>query len=279
MLFNMIFANAALLLDDLVVELTGYDQIDGVVFTLYLLAVLIPTLAVTVRRVHDIGKSGWILLVAGVIPVLGLLYIAGLMVLKGESRENKYGADPKNPDPAASNEDSRENNSNEHNELFGKTILNKENFLEDNSTKIFTFKRLVIIIALILFGAFVVWVIDEMNDDDVVAEFAKEAANEFNPPVMINDTIRLDDIKVESGRKLTYLYTFIDYVIDKDNAKSRVEHLLYLEDEWKPETFNHIATSSELEALRKVNTTFVYVFRDKLGDEIAKFEFLPDDYK
>jgi uncharacterized membrane protein YhaH (DUF805 family) len=54
---------------------------------IYSLAVLIPSLAVGVRRMHDVGKSGWFLL----IPIYNFV----LAVTDGEKGENKYGSDPK----------------------------------------------------------------------------------------------------------------------------------------------------------------------------------------
>ena len=70
--------------------LTGmYDEESGqgVISGVYQLAVLIPTIAVGVRRMHDVGKSGWFLL----IPIYNFI----LAVTDGESEENKYGPSPK----------------------------------------------------------------------------------------------------------------------------------------------------------------------------------------
>ena len=61
---------------------------------LYSLAVLIPAIAVAIRRLHDTGRSGWWLLI-GLIPLLGALVILVFMVLDGEQGENKYGPNPK----------------------------------------------------------------------------------------------------------------------------------------------------------------------------------------
>jgi uncharacterized membrane protein YhaH (DUF805 family) len=61
---------------------------------LYSLAVLVPGIAVSVRRMHDIGKSGWMVLV-GLIPLIGGIWLLILTVTEGESGENEYGADPK----------------------------------------------------------------------------------------------------------------------------------------------------------------------------------------
>lgn len=68
-----------------------YDPASGVNYlgTIYSLAVLLPSIAVGVRRMHDVGKSGWFLL----IPIYNLI----LAVTEGEVGPNKYGPDPKNP--------------------------------------------------------------------------------------------------------------------------------------------------------------------------------------
>ena len=72
-------------------------------YGLYALAAFIPSLAVTVRRLHDRDMSGWWYLglaVAGVIPLIGLLASIALfvlMVLPGTDGPNRFGADPKNP--------------------------------------------------------------------------------------------------------------------------------------------------------------------------------------
>ena len=60
---------------------------NGILDTIYSLAVLIPSIAVGVRRMHDVGKSGWYLL----IPFYNL-YLA---VTEGEAKRNEYGDNPK----------------------------------------------------------------------------------------------------------------------------------------------------------------------------------------
>ena len=60
----------------------------------YIIALLTPSLAVTARRIHDVGKSAWWLLV-GLIPVLGAVWLAILLMSFGsESGENEYGPNP-----------------------------------------------------------------------------------------------------------------------------------------------------------------------------------------
>jgi uncharacterized membrane protein YhaH (DUF805 family) len=55
--------------------------------TLYSLAVLLPSIAVAVRRMHDVGKSGWFIL----IPIYNLI----LCCTNGVNGSNEYGEDPK----------------------------------------------------------------------------------------------------------------------------------------------------------------------------------------
>ena len=60
---------------------------------LYSLAVLLPALGVTVRRLHDIGKSGWMILI-GLIPLVGL-YLIYLLAKDSDPGQNAYGPNPK----------------------------------------------------------------------------------------------------------------------------------------------------------------------------------------
>ena len=69
---------------------SGYYDMSvgyGWIYTLYTLGVLIPAIAVAVRRMHDVGKSGWFLL----IPIYNLI----LAVTDSKREENKYGSSPK----------------------------------------------------------------------------------------------------------------------------------------------------------------------------------------
>ncbi|MFC4480250.1 DUF805 domain-containing protein [Flavobacterium chungangensis] len=59
-----------------------------IVANIYNLAILVPSIAVAVRRMHDVGKSGWFIL----IPFYNLV----LVCTEGEKGPNQYGADPKN---------------------------------------------------------------------------------------------------------------------------------------------------------------------------------------
>lgn len=92
-LFNIIFSIVAVIIDNalgLASEALGYGPVYGV----YLLALLIPGISVSVRRLHDIGKSGWYLLLA-LIPCIGGIILIVFALTEGEAQANSYGPDPK----------------------------------------------------------------------------------------------------------------------------------------------------------------------------------------
>lgn len=92
-LFHVIFAIIAVVIDN-VLGIAIRDVGYGPIYLLYTLVTLIPGLAVSVRRLHDTGKSGWFLLV-GLIPCVGGIILLVFMVTAGEVGENAYGPDPK----------------------------------------------------------------------------------------------------------------------------------------------------------------------------------------
>ncbi|MDO9168600.1 MAG: DUF805 domain-containing protein [Methylobacter sp.] len=92
-LFNIIISMILSAIDGLTGSFnpeTGVGLLGGI----YTIAVLIPSIAVSVRRLHDTGRSGWWLLV-GLIPLIGTLICFIFMVQDSESSENEYGANPK----------------------------------------------------------------------------------------------------------------------------------------------------------------------------------------
>ncbi len=62
--------------------------------TLYSLAILVPSIAISVRRLHDVGKSGWLLLLL-LIPIVGEILIFVWAVIDSQKGDNRYGANPK----------------------------------------------------------------------------------------------------------------------------------------------------------------------------------------
>jgi len=73
-----------------------YGESIGILSTLYSLAVLLPSLGVFVRRLHDTGRSGWWWFLI-FIPLVGALVILLFLVTDGQPGDNKYGPNPKEP--------------------------------------------------------------------------------------------------------------------------------------------------------------------------------------
>ena len=94
-LFNMIIAFVLGFIDGMLGLTIGSGaQAVGVLGLIYSLAMLIPGLAVCVRRLHDIGKSGWYVLIA-LIPIIGGIWLLVLMCKEGDMANNEYGPNPK----------------------------------------------------------------------------------------------------------------------------------------------------------------------------------------
>ena len=62
--------------------------------SIYSLLVFIPGLAVTLRRLHDAGKSGWYFFLI-LIPIIGWIWLLVLLCIEGEPRPNQWGENPK----------------------------------------------------------------------------------------------------------------------------------------------------------------------------------------
>lgn len=100
-LFNIIFAIAAMITDNILGTTFTINTVNGAqalpygyIYLLYSLAVIIPGLAVNVRRLHDVGKSGWFILI-GLIPLAGAIWLLVLACTDSIVGVNKYGPNPK----------------------------------------------------------------------------------------------------------------------------------------------------------------------------------------
>ena len=100
-LFNMIAGFILSVLDNLLgLDFkigSGYYETSsgyGWISVTYMLAIILPSLSVLVRRLHDIGKSGWFMLIT-FIPFIGGIWILVLLCTDGEKVENIYGPSPK----------------------------------------------------------------------------------------------------------------------------------------------------------------------------------------
>jgi uncharacterized membrane protein YhaH (DUF805 family) len=72
------------------------DQVLGTGFlsTIYMLAVLLPSLAVGARRLHDIGRTGWWQLIS-FIPLIGGIILIVWCATDGHAQSNQWGPNPK----------------------------------------------------------------------------------------------------------------------------------------------------------------------------------------
>ena len=101
LLFNIIFGVIAMVIDNMLglrITMTIGDTSQmlpyGYVYLAYALAVFIPGLAVSVRRLHDVGKSGWFFFIV-LIPLIGAIWLIVLFCTDSIAEENEYGANPK----------------------------------------------------------------------------------------------------------------------------------------------------------------------------------------
>lgn len=106
LVLGTLFGGAAVLQDadralDMGVAGLGIGFLIGyVILLIFGLATLIPSIAVSVRRLHDSGHSGWWYLICFV-PYVGSLVLLIFMLLEGQPGDNKYGPAPDSPAPAA----------------------------------------------------------------------------------------------------------------------------------------------------------------------------------
>ena len=85
-------AIALSILDNLIFnDASGY----GIFSTIWGLAIVVPSIGVGVRRLHDLDKSGWWLLLS-CIPVIGFIILVFWFIQQGTAGQNRFGADPLN---------------------------------------------------------------------------------------------------------------------------------------------------------------------------------------
>lgn len=92
--FNLIFLMLAVILDYFIVASTKGMNFSPIAL-LYSLITFVPSISVGVRRLHDIGKSGWMLLIT-FIPLIGSIWLFILFITDGDPKKNEYGENPKN---------------------------------------------------------------------------------------------------------------------------------------------------------------------------------------
>ncbi|GBU07802.1 inner membrane protein [Bacteroidales bacterium] len=76
---------------------TTISSIGSYLVGLLYFVTLLPSIAVGIRRLHDKGRSGWMMLVI-FIPMIGTIWFLVMMIDEGTKGPNQYGADPKEAD-------------------------------------------------------------------------------------------------------------------------------------------------------------------------------------
>jgi len=87
-LFILILSIAAMAIDAMLFSESGYSPVGLVVS----LGLLIPNISVAVRRLHDIGRTGWWFLIA--FTIIGVILLIIWACTKGTDGPNGYGQDP-----------------------------------------------------------------------------------------------------------------------------------------------------------------------------------------
>jgi uncharacterized membrane protein YhaH (DUF805 family) len=98
-LFSLLISIVLTLIDNTVINpslgIASQEAVQGgILSTVFALALLLPHIGVSIRRLHDIGKSGWWLLLA-FIPIIGALVLLYFFVQDSHKEENLYGPNPK----------------------------------------------------------------------------------------------------------------------------------------------------------------------------------------
>ncbi|GAA2771349.1 DUF805 domain-containing protein [Streptomyces showdoensis] len=86
-LFNLLAAIVVVIID---AALGTYPLL----YAIYGLGVLLPSLGVTVRRLHDTGRSGWWILI-DLVPLVGAIILIVFLATEGEAQQNAHGPNPK----------------------------------------------------------------------------------------------------------------------------------------------------------------------------------------
>lgn len=88
-LVNFVLVLIAGILDSIISSIIGFSFLG----LLLILALILPTIAISVRRLHDLGLTGWLYLVM-IIPCVNFAFLIYLLVAPGQPKDNQYGTNP-----------------------------------------------------------------------------------------------------------------------------------------------------------------------------------------
>jgi hypothetical protein len=199
----------------------------GFLSTAYSLILFLPSLAVTVRRLHDINKSAWWVLLIFV-PIIGFIVLV-IYLCTNSKEDNKYGINPKN----LANENQKDNSSSESSnnvitqleklsKLKEDGILTQEEFdtqkqqilsskekitpTENKSDKNIFIISAVFVLFLVILGAFI-GLKDKFNDFSFVKTENKFGIKEINNLINLNDDFKTSCEKLRMLSPDTYTIT------------------------------------------------------------------------
>ena len=75
-------------------EMVTANKVIIIIYLLYTLGIMCPSIAVTVRRLHDTGRSGWWVLI-GIVPIIGAIVLVVFTVQGSQQGDNQHGPNPK----------------------------------------------------------------------------------------------------------------------------------------------------------------------------------------
>jgi uncharacterized membrane protein YhaH (DUF805 family) len=93
-LFNVIVSIILGIIDRIIGTDYGSNSGSGILSTIYSLAVLLPSIGVAIRRMHDTNRTGWWVLI-NLVPCIGWIWFIVLAAQEGTAGDNQYGPDPK----------------------------------------------------------------------------------------------------------------------------------------------------------------------------------------
>lgn len=208
-------------------QLMGNGSFLGFLSTAYSLVLFLPSLAVTVRRLHDINKSGWWILLIFV-PIIGFILLV-VYLCTNSKEDNKYGINPKN----LANENQKDNSSSESSnnvitqleklsKLKENGILTQEEFdiqkqqilnskekinpIENKSDKKVFIISAVFVLFLVILSAFI-GLKDKFNDFSFVKTENKFGIKEINNLINLNDDFKTSCEKLRMLSPNTYTIT------------------------------------------------------------------------
>ena len=93
-LVNLLIAFGILFAEAMLRIILGMNTDGGILANLYALAVLLPALGVTIRRLHDTNRPGWWLLIS-FIPLVGAIVLIVFLATDSQPGTNRFGPNPK----------------------------------------------------------------------------------------------------------------------------------------------------------------------------------------